>query len=34
MVDISAETFVKKWIYTTNQLKRSKESILWLRIKE
>ena len=34
MVDISAETFAKNCILTISQLKRSKKSILWLRIKD
>ena len=34
MVDISAETFAKNCIHTISQLKRGKESILWLRIKD
>ena len=31
MVDISAEIFAKNCIHTISQLKRGKESILWLR---
>ena len=31
---ISAETFAKNCIHTISQLKRGKESILWLRIKD
>ena len=34
MVDISAETFAKNGIHTISQLKRGKESFLWLRIKD
>ena len=34
MVDISAETFAKNYTHTISQLKRGKESILWLRIKD
>ena len=34
MVDIRAETFAKNCIHTISQLKRSKESILWLRIQD
>ena len=34
MVVISDETFAKNFIHTISQLKRSKESILWLRIKD
>ena len=34
MVDISAETFAKNYIYIISQLKRGKESILRLRIKD
>ena len=34
MVDISAETFAKNCIYRISQLKRGKESILWLGIKD
>ena len=34
MVNISAETFNKNCIYTIKQLKKSKESILWIRIKD
>ena len=34
MVDISAETFAKNCIHTISQLRRAKESILWLRIKD
>ena len=31
MVDISAKIFAKNCIHTISQLKRGKESILWLR---
>ena len=34
MVDISAKTFAKNCIPTISQLKRSKESILWLSFKD
>ena len=34
MVDISAETFARNCIHTISQLKRGKESILWLNIKD
>ena len=34
MVDISTETFAKNCIHTRSQLKRGKESILWLRIRD
>ena len=34
MVAISAETFAKNCIHTISQLKRGRESILWLRIKD
>ena len=34
MVDISAETFAKNCIHTISQIKKGKESFLWLRIKE
>ena len=34
MVDISAETFPKNCIHTLSQLKRGRESILWLKIKD
>ena len=34
MVDISAKTFAENCIHTITQLKKSKESILWLRIKD
>ena len=33
MPDINTETFAKNCIHTTSQLKRGKESILWLRIR-
>ena len=34
MVDISVDTFAKNCIHTISQLKRGKESILWLRIRD
>ena len=34
MVTISAETFAKNYIHKISQLKRDKESFLWLRIKD
>ena len=34
MVDISAETFAKNCIHTMKQLRKGKESVLWLRIKD
>ena len=34
LVDTSSETFAKNSIHTISQLKRGKESILWLRIKD
>ena len=34
MVDISAENFAKICIYTITQLKKGKEPILWIRIKD
>ena len=34
MVYISNKTFAKNCIHTISQLKRGKESILWLRIKD
>ena len=34
MVNISAETFAKNCIHTTKQLRKGKEPILWIRIKD
>ena len=34
MVNISGETFAKNYIYTINQLKKGKESVLWIRIED
>ena len=34
MVDISAKTFAENCIHTITQLKKFKQSILWLRIKD
>ena len=34
MVGVSAETFAKNCVHTISQLKRGKESILWIRIKD
>ena len=34
MVDISSETFAKNCIHTIKQLKKGKEPILWIRIKD
>ena len=34
MGNISAETFAKNWIHRIRQLKRAKEPILWIRIKD
>ena len=34
MVEISAETFAKNCIHTTKQLKKGKEPVLWIRIKD
>ena len=34
MVEISAETFAKSGVYTIKQLKKNKELILWIRIKD
>ena len=34
MVDISAETFVENCIHTIKQLKKGKEPVLWIRIKD
>ena len=34
MVDISAEKFAKNCIHTIKQLKKGKEPVLWIRIKD
>ena len=34
MVDVSAETFAKNYIHTIKQLKKDKEPVLWIRIKD
>ena len=34
MVQISAETFAENCIHTIKQLKKGKEPVLWIRIKD